>query len=249
MLHTIYFSPSGSTRKYAEAMSAEYGDNICYHDITTSPLEDTLIIRPDDEILILIPVYSGRLPQLASERLSELNGCGQRAVIGVVYGNRDYDDALRELCDNAKRAGLNVVGAAAFIAEHCIFPNVASGRPDGFDIDIAKKFVNTAWRKDKPIDFGLIKGNKPYKKIAKVPLHPITDHTLCQMCGTCVRECPYNAIDSKTIETDSTRCSACGRCLHVCSRDARKFKGLLYSLVGKVFARQNRDAKEPELFV
>ncbi|MDE6370029.1 MAG: 4Fe-4S binding protein [Duncaniella sp.] len=230
-------------------MSAEYGDSVYYHNIATESLSDRLDLKQDDDVLILIPVYGGRLPSLASENLMHLNGNGQRTVVCVVYGNRDYDDALLELCEIAKSHGFNVVAASAFIAEHCIFPKVAAGRPDGFDLDIAKRFINTAWRKDKPIELTQIKGNHPYKKIAKVPLHPVTDYRVCKKCGTCARECPYNAIDSETFRTDPARCSACGRCLHVCERDARKFKGLMYNLFNKIFTYQNRDAKEPDIFI
>ena len=55
----------------------------------------------------------------------------------VVYGNRDYEDALLELSDRAKDWGLTPVAAGAFIGEHSYSrPSlpVAEGRPDEDDL-------------------------------------------------------------------------------------------------------------------
>ena len=52
-----------------------------------------------DIVIIASPVYGGRLPIQVSDALQRLNGNNARAIAIVVYGNRDYDDALLELTD------------------------------------------------------------------------------------------------------------------------------------------------------
>ena len=59
------------------------------------------------------------------------------AVAVVVYGNRDYDDALLELRDWCVAHGFVPVAGAAFIGEHSYSrPDrpIAGGRPDNPDL-------------------------------------------------------------------------------------------------------------------
>lgn len=66
----------------------------------------------------------------------------------VVYGNRDYEDALLELHDILSENGFVVVAAGAFVARHSIFPDVAAGRPDRDDLDRMAEFaerVRSVW--------------------------------------------------------------------------------------------------------
>ena len=47
--------------------------------------------------IIGVPVYGGRVPVEAISRLQRLKANNTPAVIVVVYGNRDYNDAILEL--------------------------------------------------------------------------------------------------------------------------------------------------------
>ena len=50
------------------------------------------------------------------------------------------------------------------------------------------------------------------KKIAQV------DH-YCVACGTCIKECPLNAIEitkGMKAEINSTKCVGCGKCSKIC---------------------------------
>ena len=80
-----------------------------------------------------------------------------KAIVAVIYGNRDYDDALLELADIAVEDGFEVVAAGAFIAQHCIFPKVANGRPDASDMAVATDFIKRAKESGK-LDISTIKG-------------------------------------------------------------------------------------------
>ena len=118
----IVFSPTNTTRKVLQAILQGLGPQSWSElDLTyPRPLRDTARNQGDAEELVLIgmPVYAGRIPALARERiLSCVKGTGQKAVLVVVYGNRAYDDALRELRDLALELGFVPVAAAAFVGE------------------------------------------------------------------------------------------------------------------------------------
>lgn len=55
--------------------------------------------------VIAVPVYGGRVAATALQRLQRLKGNGSPAILVVVYGNRDYEDALLELRDTAVQLG------------------------------------------------------------------------------------------------------------------------------------------------
>ena len=247
MLHTFFFSPSNTTRKYAKAMTDAFEDSSQMIDLTHGPCEIETELIDGDTVLFISPVYAGRIPAMAADLFRQIDGHGMKAIVAVVYGNRDYDDALLELADIAVEDGFEVVAAGAFIAQHCIFPKVANGRPDASDMAIATDFIKKAKTSDQ-LDISTIKGNHPYKKPGAVPLKPQTDKDGCLTCGVCVQECPTGAIDPETLATDKDKCISCCRCIAVCSSHARKFKGIMYATVGKIFCAQNSKRREPELF-
>lgn len=247
MLHTFFFSPSDTTRKYAKAMTDAFGGESQLIDLTHGSCEIESELIDGDTVLLISPVYAGRIPALAADLFRQIDGHGMRAIVAVVYGNRDYDDALLELADIAVNDGFDVIAAGAFIAQHCIFPKVANGRPDASDMAVAADFMERAKESDK-LDISTIKGNRPYKKPGAVPLQPQTDENECRSCGVCARECPTGAIDPVTLITDKDKCITCCRCIAVCSTHARKFKGIKYATAGKIFCSQNSKRREPELF-
>ena len=247
MLHTFFFSPSDTTRKYAKAMTDAFGGESQLIDLTHGSCEIESELIDGDTALLISPVYAGRIPALAADLFRQIDGHGMRAIVAVVYGNRDYDDALLELADIAVNDGFDVIAAGAFIAQHCIFPKVANGRPDASDMAVAADFMERAKESDN-LAISTIKGNRPYKKPGAVPLQPQTDENECLSCGVCARECPTGAIDPVTLATDKNKCITCCRCIAVCGSHARKFKGVKYATVGKIFCAQNSKRREPELF-
>lgn len=253
MINLIIFSPSGTTAKVAKALAGFLGPESVTYDLTVRGATQINIEAKDDVAVFAVPVYVGRIPALAAERLQAVSGNGQKAVAVVVYGNRDYDDALAELCDIVAARGFNVVGAGAFIAQHCIFPKVATGRPDADDVRKISEFADAVRMKindGELLELNSVKGNRPYKKAASVPLHPDVDKKKCNSCGTCAAQCPTGAIDVDNPRlTDGSKCITCCRCISVCPHDARYLGGALYKLVGWKFVKDNARRLEPEWFV
>ena len=252
MLNAFYFSPSGTTAATVKILAEAWGDTTRLYDITTSQAPD-IKFEPDDIVLIAAPVYAGRIPEPALEHLSTLRGNGCKAIVAVVYGNRNYDDALLEFCDFAVNQGLRPVAAAAFIGQHCIFPRVGAGRPDDADRMRIKKFAALAAeavRNNSILDLTRVKGARPYRKPGSVPLHPKTDRKLCNGCGICAAECPTGAIPKdKPYKTIADKCITCCRCINVCPQDARSFKGLLYKMAGHKFVKSNSSRRDAEWLI
>lgn len=247
MLNTFFFSPSDTTRKYAKAMTDAFGGESRLIDLTHGSCEIESELIDGDTALLISPVYAGRIPAIAADLFRQIDGHGMKAIVAVVYGNRDYDDALLELADIAAEDGFEVIAAGAFIAQHCIFPKVATGRPDASDMAMTTDFIKRAKESGK-MDISTLKGNRPYKNPGAVPLQPQTDEKDCRSCGVCARECPTGAIDPLTLETDKDKCITCCRCIVVCDSHARKFKGIIYSAAEKIFCAKNAKRREPELF-
>ncbi|MDE7120124.1 MAG: 4Fe-4S ferredoxin, partial [Muribaculaceae bacterium] len=169
MIHSFVFSPSGTTAKIADAITRCLGMETTSHNLTVKASGNIDISSDADIAVFAMPVYAGRIPALAADRLQAVSGKGQNAVVTVVYGNRDYDDALIELADIATARGFNVVAAGAFIAQHCIFPKVATGRPDSGDAQKLAEFARIAAQAAADghrLDLDKIKGKRPYKKAA-----------------------------------------------------------------------------------
>lgn len=252
MIHEIVFSCAGTTRGIADKIAQGLGGEIAVLDLADKNFNDVDVVEADDVAVFAVPVWGGRVPALATEHIKRIKGSGQKAVAVVVYGNRDYDDALLELCDIVSGQGFTIVSAAAFVAEHCIFPTVATKRPDVSDHVAISRFVNetkSLLSPGKRLDLSMIKGNRPYKKAAGVPLHPSTDEKKCVKCHTCVEACPYGAIDMETLKTVDDKCTSCTHCISICKQGARGFSGIMYKTVRFGFEKMCGKRREPEIFI
>lgn len=246
----IYFSATGTTARIVSAIGEGIGNTDTLSCALLSHTPADLSVPPDEIAVFGVPVFSGRIPAPAREALEKIKGDHTPAVIACVYGNRDYDDALRELSDIVTRNGFRVLSAGAFIGQHSIFPDTGRGRPDMSDLAIARKFGTDSLsialqNKAAPCE---IKGSQPYRKAQKVPLYPSAGKK-CNRCGICAGQCPTQAIDPQNPPvTDKRKCISCAHCITVCPRHARKFHGLLYRLVSRKFVKKYSLRKEPELF-
>lgn len=254
-LNLVYFSPSGTTEKIVNAISGGINiDPITVYNIFHGQRSNISI--PGNELTVFgVPVYSGRIPGIAKESLKYFKGNASPAIVVCVYGNREYEDALLELKDTVEAENFKVIAAGAFIAEHCIFPGVAHGRPDNSDKTKASEFGNTVSEKIRSLQtIGTIPeihvdGNYPYKEAKGASFHPVGD-SKCTECGNCTEECPVQAInDENPRETDPGKCIACTRCIKICPVNSRNFQGEMYAQFREKFETMFAARKEPELFL
>lgn len=246
---TATFSPTGSTRTVAQAIAATREQE---HIDLLKPITPCTI-DANTPLLAVVPVYGGRVPAIAIERLSALQSQGGPAIAVVVYGNRAYEDALLELKNALTNSGFRVVAAAAFIAEHSVARCIATGRPHAQDKQTAAEFATAVDAKlTRPVTEQAcvpVPGNEEMKPLPKMPATPmVTD--ACGGCGRCARECPMGAIPAENPRTtDATLCILCMRCVSICPRQARI---LPPPLLAGMTARLQACAAEPrlpELFV
>lgn len=233
---TIYFSATYTTKRVVEAVAANLSNEVVAYDITNDASTDEVAIPHDELLVVGVPVYAGRVPAMAVERLRRFRGDNTPAVVVAVYGNRHYDDAVLELHDIMTECGFRTVSAGAFIAQHSIFPKVGKARPDSDDMADIKAFAEkSAELVAKGFGEISLPGNRPYKEPGSIPIWP-TASKRCTACGACARLCPTGAIDPVSPKgVDKTKCIKCGRCIVVCPTKVRRFYGIKYSLAAARF--------------
>ena len=250
-LRLVYFSPSGTTRTVATVLTEGMGVKPKVYDLLRHPIKEPISFGKDTLAVFVFPVYAGRMPALCLEMLKRINGTDTPAVAVVVYGNRAYDDALLELRNTLTDKGFHVFAAAAFVAQHSIFPNTAKGRPDEADKERIKAFGQQCIAKlERGAAEVTVKGNMPYIVMGGVPIHPSGDRR-CNSCGICVSICPMKAIPADNPKkTDAKRCIACTACIAACPQHSRGFHiPIIYPLAARQFAKKNAERKEPEIFI
>ncbi len=249
----LYFSATNTTQTIVRMVAKQIRADFKEINITSKPINN-ILFDPEELLVVGMPVYSGRIPQIVLGSLAKLQGNGAPAIVISVYGNRDYDDALLELKNIIEKQGFKVVSAAAVIAQHSIMPEVGAMRPDNKDKELIAKFALDSIDAVRNIaDINVVppihvKGNYPYKEAKGVPLHPKGDNR-CNNCNSCVNQCPVGAISADNPRNnDNSKCISCGRCIVVCPQKSRGYKGLIYRIAQWKFTKDNSSRKEPEFF-
>lgn len=251
-LYDIVFSPTGGTEKVSTLLTDALEGETIRIDLTDSKQDfHTVQLQQEDLAVIAVPSYGGRVPAVATERLSMLNGQGVRAILVCVYGNRAYEDTLVELEDIARQDGFHVIAAVAAIAEHSIARQFAAGRPDVQDASRLSDFAKQIQRKLSAADISepTLPGNRPYKKAGGAGMVPKSTKD-CTRCGVCAAECPVQAIDKQDPKkVDEKACISCMRCISVCPHSARKLNPVMLSAASLMLKKVCSRRKECELYL
>ena len=254
--HLIYFSPTGTTRKILHAIAKGLNpEQIHNHDLTYPGAQAGQNIN-SGIIIIGIPVYAGRVPEVCLERMTNYTAAGQPTVLVALYGNRAYEDALVELRDVATAQGFNVVAAGAFIGEHSYSTAekpIAAKRPDNDDLNSAVKFGHDIAAKIESNNFCTpkIAGDIPYKeRVTFGGIAPETDATKCTLCGHCAKVCPVRIITvTNAVITQAENCIMCSACVRICPADARPFNHPVIEERRELLIKNCSAPKQPELFL
>jgi ferredoxin len=210
--------------------------------------------------LIGAPVYGGRLPVDAINRFKQLKANNTLAVLIVMYGNREFEDALLELKNLAIELGFHPVGGAAFIGEHSFATKdvpIANGRPDRLDLQKAIEFGAGIKEKiaalpalDAGTDFE-IPGKFPYEAGGARPMavSPVTREETCTVCGTCAGVCPTAAISvNGSVVTEIGLCIRCCACIKNCPTGARVWEDEMMKKITDWLHENCAVRKEPQVF-
>lgn len=257
----IYFSPTGTTRKVLESIANGIAvEQVRHVDLTLAQgARQSIAPFGDELVLIGAPVYGGRLPVEAVRRFKRLTAGETLAIPIVVYGNREFEDALLELKNLAMELGFRPVAGGAFIGEHSFSSKalpIAPGRPDRLDVQKATEFGARIKAKLATLSFPgaqpdlLIPGRFPYEGGARaMAVSPVTKEDICTVCGTCAGVCPMAAISiNGSVATDVERCSRCCACVKSCPTGARVWEDPTMKKIATWLNENCSARKEPQLF-
>ncbi len=253
-----YLSCTGTTRKItehiaaaaAEKLSAEYA----VFDFSLPKERETVFQCGEGDLVSFgTPVYAGRVPNLFLPYLREkLEGGGALAVPVVLFGNRNFDDALAELRDLLEKAGFHTIAAGAFVGEHSFSSVLGKGRPDAEDLEQAgrlaelsvsraRMFGEQGERVLSPVPVPGASPQEVYytprdrygKSIDIRKVKPKTDEAKCRAasgCRICAEICPLGAIDPADPTKVPGVCMKCGACIKRCPVQAKYYDdpGYLY---------------------
>ena len=243
-IYAVYFSPTGGTQKIAEALSNDLSQllHIPFQKIDLTILANRQIRYNFDSnslVILAVPVYAGRIPNKLLPDLERcLNGSGKTAIIPIsVYGNRNYDEALREMLILTEKNGFIPIGAAAMISQHAFSSLIAKDRPDFSDFQaltdfsnkIAGKILNNheltgiTYDRDTPIGPYYTPLRSDHTPARFLKAKPVTDMDKCNNCGICVRRCPMGSISADNVADVFGICIKCQACVKFCPTHAKYF--------------------------
>lgn len=245
--HAMYWSATGTTKQVTQEITHALAgtDGYTAHDFTLpAAREEAMVFQPDDFVVFGVPVYAGRVPNVLLPYFQKVHGNQAQAAAVVVYGNRNFDDALIELRDVLEARGFRTVAGAAFIGAHAFSRVLAAGRPDQQDLQQARDFsamMQAAMRDGSlrtPVPVGGCLPVRPYylpydrqgEPIHILSVKPKTDMTKCSGCGLCAAVCPMGSIDPQRPELITGSCIKCCACEKICTSGAKYFDdpGYLY---------------------
>lgn len=214
----------------------------------------------DELAIISAPVYGGRLPADAISRFKKLKAGKTPAVLIVVYGNREFEDALLELKNLATELGFNPVAGGAFIGEHSFATEdvpISNGRPDSLDVQKAMDFgakikdkVTSLQSLDAQTDLE-IPGKFPYEAggAKSMAASPVTKEDICTGCGTCAGVCPTGAVSMNgKVATEIRLCIRCCACIKNCPEGARVMEDSMWKNIANWLNENCSARKEPQIF-
>jgi ferredoxin len=258
----IYFSPTGTTQKVLESIAKGITVEDVEHINLTLPegAQQTIPAFSDELVIIGAPVYGGRLPVDVINRFKQLKASNTLAILIVVYGNREFEDALLELKNLAIELDFNPVAGGAFIGEHSFATKevpIANGRPDSQDVQKAMDFgakikdkVTALLSPDAQMDFG-IPGRFPYEAdgARSMAVSPVTKEDTCTVCGTCASVCPNAAISiNGSVATKIELCIRCCACIKNCPTGARVMEDSMWKNIANWLNENCNTRKEPQIF-
>lgn len=248
----VYFSGTGTTRRTVERIAGGIASrlNLPAESVDFSRpavRQETLRFGEKDMVVFGTPVYAGRVPNVLLPFLRErIVGGGALAVPVVLFGNRNYDDALIELRNILAADGMHPIAAGAFVGEHSFSRVLGADRPNSEDEALMDEFAArvaelAAGLDAAPVKSVAVRGQEPLRPyytprdragnpINILKVKPKTDMSRCGGCGLCAEVCPMGSIDPADVSAVRGICIKCCACVKGCPTGAKFFDdaGYLY---------------------
>ena len=248
----VYFSGTGTTRRTVERIAGGIASrlNLPAESVDFSRpavRQETLGFGEKDLVVFGTPVYAGRVPNVLLPFLQErIVGGGALAVPVVLFGNRNYDDALIELRNILAADGMHPIAAGAFVGEHSFSRVLGADRPNAEDEALMDEFAArvaelAAGLDAAPVKPAAVRGQEPLRPyytprdragnpINILKVKPKTDLSRCDGCGLCADLCPMGSIDPADVSAVRGICIKCCACVKGCPTGAKFFDdaGYLY---------------------
>lgn len=248
----VYFSGTGTTRRTVERIAGGIASrlNLPAESVDFSRpavRQETLGFGEKDLVVFGTPVYAGRVPNVLLPFLRErIVGGGALAVPVVLFGNRNYDDALIELRNILAADGMHPIAAGAFVGEHSFSRVLGADRPNAEDEALMDEFAArvaelAAGLDAAPVKSVAVRGQEPLRAyytprdragnpINILKVKPKTDLSRCGGCGLCADLCPMGSIDPADVSAVRGICIKCCACVKGCPTGAKFFDdaGYLY---------------------
>ena len=248
----VYFSGTGTTRRTVERIAGGIASrlNLLAESVDFSRpavRQETLCFGEKDLVVFGTPVYAGRVPNVLLPFLRErIVGGGALAVPVVLFGNRNYDDALIELRNILAADGMHPIAAGAFVGEHSFSRVLGANRPNAEDEALMDEFAArvaelAAGLDAAPVKSVAVRGQEPLRPyytprdragnpINILKVKPKTDLSRCGGCGLCADLCPMGSIDPADVSAVRGICIKCCACVKGCPTGAKFFDdaGYLY---------------------
>lgn len=248
----VYFSGTGTTRRTVERIAGGIASrlNLPAESVDFSRpavRQETLGFGKKDLVVFGTPVYAGRVPNVLLPFLRErVVGGGALAVPVVLFGNRNYDDALIELRNILAADGMHPIAAGAFVGEHSFSRVLGADRPNAEDEALMDEFAArvaelAAGLDAAPVKSAAVRGQEPLRPyytprdragnpINILKVKPKTDLSRCGGCGLCADLCPMGSIDPADVSAVRGICIKCCACVKGCPTGAKFFDdaGYLY---------------------
>ena len=269
----MYFSPTDTTKKVVQEIAGVLASNLkCEQSVVDFTLPEAReniqtiqTFSKEDLVVFGTPVYAGRVPNVLLKYIHTIQGGGALAVPVVLFGNRNYDDALAELQALLGEDGFLPVAAGAFVGEHSFSRILGAGRPNKEDMALIDKFAEAIYEKlskngipesFQPLEVGGEYPSKGYYQPRDCQGNPVDIRKVkpktsekCDDCKLCAKVCPMGSISYDDVREFTGICIKCGSCIKKCPMGAKYYDAESYLYHQHELEEEYARRARPSLFL